>query len=156
MSFGGFSGQAYSPAGDKNRYLLPPSFRKPVKESSGGKVLCLDKHNRWNCLIGFGLSRNDELSSQLDREEERALRLGQEFDYDLRASQLFGFSQLPFDESGRFIMPDHLRALGGISDGLYFQGAGRFSRFGTPISYMKWGKSGKLLKLPALALCLMH
>ena len=140
MSFGGFSGQAYSPAGDKNRYLLPPSFRKAVKESSGGKVLCLDKHNRWNCLIGFGLSRNNELSSQLDREEERALRLGQEFDYDLRASQLFGFSQLPFDESGRFIMPDHLRALGGISDGLYFQGAGRFFTIWNPDQLYEMGQ----------------
>jgi len=81
VSFGGYSGQAFSPAGDKNRFVLPPSFRKAVKESSGGRILCLDKHDRWNCLVGFGLSRNEELSAQIDREEERALRLGRDFDY---------------------------------------------------------------------------
>ena len=139
MSFGGYSGQAFSPPGDKNRFVLPPSFRKAVKESSGGRILCLDKHDRWNCLVGFGLSRNDELNAQIDREEERALRLGRDFDYDLRASQLFGFAQVPFDDSGRFIMPDHLRMLGRVDDGLYFQGAGRFFTIWNPDELSQMG-----------------
>lgn len=139
MSFGGYSGQAFSPAGDKNRFVLPPSFRKAVKESSGGRILCLDKHDRWNCLVGFGLSRNDELNAQIDREEERALRLGRDFDYDLRANQLFGFAQVPFDDSGRFIMPDHLRTLGRVDDGLYFQGAGRFFTIWNPDELSQMG-----------------
>ena len=132
MSFGGYSGQAYSPVGDKSRYVLPPLFRKAVKESSDSKTLCLAKHDRWECLIGFGLSRKNELDEQLDREEERALRLNRDFDRDLRASQLFGFSELPFDDSGRFVMPDHLRALAGIEDGLYVQSAGRFFTLWNP------------------------
>ena len=133
MSFGGYSGQAYSPAGDKSRFVLPPLFRKAVKESSNGRVLCLAKHDRWNCLIGFGLSRKEELEDQLDREEERALRLGKDdFDRDLRANQLFGFVEIPFDDSGRFVMPDHLRTLGRVEDGLYFQGAGRFFTIWNP------------------------
>ena len=132
MSFGGYSGQAYSPAGAKSRFVLPPLFRKAVKESSGGRILCLAKHDRWNCLIGFGLSRKDELEAQLDREEERAIRLAQDFDRDLRAMQLFGFVELPFDDSGRFVMPDHLRTLGRVEDGLYFQGAGRFFTIWNP------------------------
>lgn len=133
MSFGGYSGQAYSPAGDKSRFVLPPLFRKAVKESSEGRVLCLAKHERWNCLVGFGLSRKAELEVQLDREEERALRLGKDdFDRDLRANQLFGFVEIPFDDSGRFVMPDHLRSLGRVEDGLYFQGAGRFFTIWNP------------------------
>lgn len=132
VSFGGYSGQAYSPAGDKSRFVLPPLFRKAVKESSDGRILCLAKHDRWNCLVGFGLSRKGELEAQLDREEERAIRLGQDFDRDLRANLLFGFVELPFDDSGRFVMPDHLRTLGRINDGLYFQGAGRFFTIWNP------------------------
>ena len=91
MSFAGYSGQAYSPAGDKGRFVLPPLFRKAVKESSEGRVLCLAKHERWNCLTGFGLSRKSELEDQLEREEDRAIRLDKDFDRDLRAMQLFGF-----------------------------------------------------------------
>lgn len=139
MAFGGYSGQAYSPAGDKSRFVLPPLFRKAVKESSDGRVLCLAKHDRWNCLIGFGLSRKDELEAQLDREEERAIRLTQDFDRDLRAMQLFGFVELPFDDSGRFVMPDHLRTLGRVEDGLYFQGAGRFFTIWNPAELAQMG-----------------
>lgn len=106
--------------------MLPPAFRKAVKESSGGnRTLCLAAHDRFDCLIGFGLSHVDKLGEQLDREEERAIRLGiHDFDRDVRAAQLFGFEQLPFDDSGRFVMPEHLKELGKVTDGLYFQAAG--------------------------------
>lgn len=139
VSFGGYSGQAFSPAGDKGRYTLPPLFRKAVKESSDNRTLCLAKHDRWDCLTGFGLSRKGELEEQLDREEERAIRMQQEFDRDLRAMSLFGFVEVPFDESGRFVMPDHLRALAGIEDGLYFQGAGRFFTIWNPVKLSAMG-----------------
>ncbi|TCD06186.1 division/cell wall cluster transcriptional repressor MraZ [Erythrobacteraceae bacterium CFH 75059] len=132
MAFAGYSGQAYSPAGDKGRFVLPPLFRKAVRDSSDGRVLCLAKHERWNCLIGFGLSRKDELEAQLDREEELNTRLGRDYDRDLRASQLFAFTEVPFDDSGRFVMPDHLRTLAAIGEGLYFQGAGRFFTMWNP------------------------
>jgi len=126
-AFGGYSGQAFSPAGDKGRFVLPPAFRKAVKDSSGCRTLCLAAHDRFDCLVGFGLSRTEKLDAQLEREEERAIRLGlQDFDREVRAQQLFGFEQLPFDESGRFVMPEHLRDLGKVGDGLYFQGAGDF------------------------------
>ena len=125
---GAYNGQAYSLGGDKGRFALPPACRKAVKEASGGsKTLCLVAHERFDCLVGFGLSRIDKLHEQLDREEERAIRLQQDdFDRDVRAGQLFQFEQLPFDDSGRFVMPEHLKELGKIEDGLYFQGAGEF------------------------------
>lgn len=140
MSFGGYSGQAYSPAGDKGRFVLPPLFRKAVKDSSDGRVLCLMKHPKWNCLVGFGLSRKQELDAQLDREEELAARLGNEFDRDTRAMQLFGFQEMPFDDSGRFVMPDHLRSLANIEEGLYFQGGGRFFTLWNPAELAKMGE----------------
>mgnify|MGYP006304381369 FL=1 len=126
--FSGYNGQAFSPAGDKGRFVLPPTFRKAVKESSGGtKTLCLAVHDIYDCLVGFGLSRMDELHEQLDKEEERAIRLGlTDFDPDVRAQQLFGFEQIPFDDSGRFVMPEHLKDLGKVDDALYFHGAGKF------------------------------
>jgi MraZ protein len=99
-----------------------------VKESSGGnRILCLAAHDRFDCLIGFGLSRTEKLAEQLEREEDRAIRMADaSFDRDVRAQQLFGFEQLPYDDSGRFVMPEHLRDLGKVGDGLYFQGAGDF------------------------------
>lgn len=134
LLFGGFSGQAFSPAGDKGRFVLPPLFRNSVKESSDGKILCIDNHPRFTCLVGFGLSRMSELETQLEREEDRA---GPDFDRDTRAQQLFGFARVPFDDSGRFVLPDHLRMLAKIDDALFFQGGGRNFTIWNPAELMK-------------------
>jgi len=137
---------------------LPPAFRKAVKDSSGGsRTLCLAAHDRFDCLIGFGLSRTAKLEQQLEREEERAIRLGDAgFDRDVRAQQLFGFEQLPFDDSGRFVMPEHLKELGKIEGGLYFQGAGAFFFVWNPAQLAQMGPEWKgaqasCLKLAAAA-----
>ena len=42
------------------------------------------------------------------------------------ALQLYGFAEVPFDDSGRFIMPEHLVDLGNVGDGLFFSAAGTF------------------------------
>ena len=127
-----YSGHGFSLRGEKSRFVLPPAFRKMVTESSGDRVLCLAKHERWNCLTGFGLSRREEFADQIDREEERALRREEDFDRDLRAMQLYGFAELPFDASGRFVMPDYLADLGRLEHGVFFNGAGSFFTIWNP------------------------
>lgn len=121
-----FSGQGFSLLGEKGRFVLPPDFRKAVRDSGQGeRILCLAKHPRWKCLTGFGLSRVDEFESELDREEDVALERGLDFDREERAQQLYGFAKVPFDDSGRFILPDRYFRLGGLSDAAYFQGGGK-------------------------------
>ena len=135
-----FSGQGFSLRGEKSRFVLPPAFRKPVAEASDGRILCLAKHERWNCLTGFGLSRRDEFEAQIEREEERAIRLGKDYDPDLRRIQLFGFVEVPFDVSGRFIMPEHLQGLANLQEGVFFQGAGSFFTLWNPVELAKLGE----------------
>lgn len=152
MAFAGYSGQAYAPAGDKSRYVLPPSFRKAVRESSDGRILCLAKHERWKCLVGFGLSRKAELDDQIDREEERATRLEKDFDRETRSSQLHGFVEIPFDDSGRFVMPEYLKNLANIDDGIYAQGGGRFFTLWAPAELAKMGDDWAAAKAACKAL----
>ena len=129
----GYSGQGFSLRGEKNRLALPSAFRKAVTDSSGGeRVLCVAKHDRWKCLTGFGLSRTERFEEYLDREEERATRLGNDFDRDLRSMQLWGFEQIPFDASGRFVLPDHLAELGNLRDEVFVHGAGEFFTLWSP------------------------
>jgi MraZ protein len=135
-----FSGQGFSLRGEKSRFVLPPQFRKVVKDSSGGnRTLCLAKHERWNCLAGFGLSRSEDFAAQLDREEMIALQAGRDYDRDLRATQLYGFAEVPFDDSGRFIMPEHLIDLGMVGEGLFFSGAGPFFTIWNPAELARMG-----------------
>lgn len=128
-----YAGQGFSPKGEKGRFVLPADFRASVKSSSDGqRVLCLDKHDRFPCLVGFGLSRDREFAAQLDREEEIAIARDREFDRDLRSLQLYGYLKVGFDESGRFILPDHLAGLAGIGEALYFHGGGAFFTLWNP------------------------
>ena len=142
---GSYSGHGYSPSGDKGRFVLPPAFRKAVKESSGGsKTLCLAVHDKFDCLVGFGLSRIEKLQQRLDDEQSRAIEMRDtEFDYDTRAQQLFGFEQIPFDDSGRFVMPDHLKELGNVGEGLFCQGAGDFFLVWNPEELERMGPAYK-------------
>ncbi len=152
MGFGGYSGQAFSPVGDKSRFVLPPMFRKAVKESSDGRILCLTKHDRWNCLVGFGLSRKLDFDKQLDREEEMAFKFQREFDRETRSSQLNGFTEVSFDDSGRFNMPDYLRDLASIQDGVYFQGGGPFFTMWNPVELQRMGDDWAAAKAACMAL----
>jgi MraZ protein len=136
-----YNGTGFSLLRDKGRFVLPPQFRKTVRDSSGDKpLLCVDKHDRWTCLIGFGLSRQDGFEAQLDREEMLAAQRGQDFDRELRSVQLGGFAQLPFDESGRFVLPEYLAELAHVEDQLYFQGAGQFFVIWSPAELAKMGQ----------------
>lgn len=120
-----YSGQGFSLLGEKGRFVLPPDFRKAVRDSGQGeRTLCLTKHSRWKCLIGFGLGRVAQFEAELDREERNKLDRGQDFDRELRAAQLYGFTQIPFDDSGRFVLPERFFKLGGIDSAIYFQGGG--------------------------------
>jgi len=136
----GYSGQGFSPRGEKGRYVLPPAFRNAIAPAAGDpRMLCLAKHDRWNCLTGFGLARTESFEAQLDREEESALRMGRDFDRELRSIQLWTFSEIPFDASGRFVMPDHLAELGDIDDAICFLGGGQFFTLWAPRQLYKMG-----------------
>ena len=122
-----YSGQGFSLLRDKNRFVLPNQFRGTVRESSAKDVLCLAKHDRWDCLTAFGLSRVGEFDQQIRDEQAQAIQSGnKDFDAEKRAFDLYSFYEVPFDGSGRFVMPEDLFSLAGIEDQLYFQGAGRF------------------------------
>ena len=116
------------------------AFRKEVRAASeDNRLLCIDKHDRWNCLVGFGTTRRIELKRKLEREQDRADDRGNDFDYDERASELFGFETIPFDDSGRFVMPSHLTGLANIKTGLFFRGAEDFFTMWEPEELFKMG-----------------
>ncbi|HOB15286.1 MAG TPA: division/cell wall cluster transcriptional repressor MraZ [Novosphingobium sp.] len=135
-----YSGQGFSLLGEKGRFVLPPDFRKAVRDSGRGeRILCLAKHPRWKCLTGFGLGRVDEFEGELNREEGIALERGLDFDRDHRAQQLYGFAKVPFDESGRFVLPERYFKLGALADALFFQGGGKMFTIWNPEELAKMG-----------------
>lgn len=122
-----YRGQGFSLRRDKNRFVLPNLFRGTVRASSEDKpILCLAKHDRWNCLVGYGLSRTYEFEDIIERDREFAMKSGQPFDRDALAITLYNYQEVPFDGSGRFVLPEDLATLAEVDDQLYFQGAGQY------------------------------
>lgn len=121
-----YNGPGFSPQRDKGRFVLPAGFRSTLKESSGGMTVCLGRDAKHNCLVGFGLSRKVEMWEQYEREARRAVDNGIEFDAVERGTSLFGFSDITFDDSGRFTMPKEVATSANIQDELFFMGGGMF------------------------------
>ena len=148
-----FYGVGFSSRGEKGRFVLPPTFRRLVKEASNGsRVLCLNKHERWPCLTGFGTTRRDFIDDQVDKEEAAALVRGGEFDRDLRLGQLSGFVDVPFDDSGRFVFPDYLATLAGLGDEAFFNGNGPFFTIWNPAALAKMGTGWEAMQAACTAL----
>ena len=120
-----FRGQEVTLKSGTDRFVLPPEIRKLVRQSSANeRILCLQPHPTLPCLVGFGLSREEELEAQIDKEEANAIALGREYNRLRRQTELFGFLTFPFDDSGRFVLPSNFIKHARITDRLYFQGAG--------------------------------
>jgi MraZ protein len=94
-----YTGQGFSPKGDKDRYVLPAAFRSRVTESSGNQnLLLVTLHPAYNCLVGYGTSHRD------------------------RQARLIDAVEVTYDNSGRLIIPAHLRQIAGIDEAIYFHG----------------------------------
>jgi MraZ protein len=133
-----YQGQDFTLQRDKNRFVLSTLLRGTVRTSSGGEsILCLAKHDRWPCLIGFGLSREEEFPRILA--EEQAL-YGKDFDRDMRSFNLYNYTKVPFDGSGRFVLPEPLATVAGIDREIYYQGAGEFFTLWDPEALAAYAK----------------
>ena len=135
-----YNGKGFSLRGEKNRLVLPAALRKDVIASSEGeRMLCLAKHHNWTCLIGFGLSRVETFDAFLDSEQDRATRLGKDFDRDALSMSLYGYESVPFDPSGRFVLNDDIAEVGNLTEEVFFHGAGEFFTLWEPAELYAMG-----------------
>lgn len=126
-----YSGSGISAIDDKGRLSVPAFLRKDLIASSDGRTVCVGKHEKWDCLVGFGLSRKIDMLADIDREENNAIARGEEYDRDLASFKKFhSIKDLSFDASGRFGLPDGHRVMGNLSDKVIF--------FGTGLTFCLW------------------
>jgi len=72
--------------------------------------------------------------------ERIALDRGVDFDRDHRSTQLNSFAKVPFDDSGRFVLPERFFKMGGIEAAIYFQGGGLQFTIWDPRELAKMGQ----------------
>ena len=94
----------------------------------------------------------------LQRDEARALDAGRDVDRDNIGRLAFGTGEeLPFDASGRFILPAFYRETAGLTDLAFFIGIGERFEIWNPQAILKGrgrcGNAEESCRLPAFATC---
>jgi len=120
-----FRGYGLQGIDGKGRVAIPAQMRLTIERNSPDSKILIDPHAVDPCLTAADLGWSDLLMAQLQRDEERALDAGQPFDRHNSARNAFGRGDsVPFDSSGRFILPPFLRMKAKLENLAFFVGAG--------------------------------
>ena len=121
-----FNGSALSAVDAKGRLSVPAFIRGVIERRSDAKAVVIGMHEVSPCLNAYdrGYARN--LHAEIERRrliEESAG--GDVAAHHARARRTFGLTEdVPYDTSGRIILPPMMRRKGGIEDLALFVGVG--------------------------------
>jgi MraZ protein len=120
-----FRGYALNAIDAKGRVAIPAPFRKIIELNSKEPFLVIAKHDADPCLAGYDREWAKLLQARIDREEERALDAGTQFDLHNANRRAFTLAEdAGFDASGRFIMPRFFLDKVKLADWVLFLGTG--------------------------------
>lgn len=132
-----FSGNAFSLADGKGRFVLPLEMRKQVKLGSGNENrLVTSFHDKHPCATGFGTIFRQQQEDSIAARALAAMNRGDDYDEDAEREKLFPLmDDINFDDGGRFFLPDDLKRASGITDAIFFVGVSRYIQMWNPASY---------------------
>jgi len=123
---GRYQGHGIGLVDDKGRVAIPAPLRAtlaanaPRADGKGGGSIVVGAHEDSPCLIAYDPAYLDILADDLDRREAESLRDGR-YDRNIKRAAASG-EEVPFDGSGRFVMPDFPRFHAGIEEHAFFYG----------------------------------
>jgi MraZ protein len=128
---GFYKGHALNAIDAKGRVAIPADLRTVIElntprgdEPIGkGRNFILSNHERSPCLTGYDEGWSQLLYERINRDEEIERAAGRSFDRDNANRAAFGNAlDMPYDNSGRFILPGFLRQKGQLEDLAFFYG----------------------------------
>ncbi len=120
-----FKGYALQGIDGKSRVALPAPMRLIVEREGGEPKLTLTDDRKRGCLRASDKGWANRLYDRTSADAERSLDAGREIDRDEIGSSALGpLDDVPFDGSGRFILPPFLKDKGKLTTLAFFWGAG--------------------------------
>ncbi len=121
-----FQGSALNAVDAKGRLSVPAFVRNVIERSSEARAIVIGAHEVSPCLTAYGRSYARNLYKEMERrrlaEEDRGGTLQ---DHYARARRAFGMTEdVPYDTSGRIVLPPMMRRKGKIEDLALFVGVG--------------------------------
>lgn len=115
-----FRGNALNAVDAKGRLSVPAFIRQKIELRSDDKVLVLVPHADFPCLVGYDTNHSATL---LERAEQRLGEDPETAEEMQMQAALFGSAMdVPYDTSGRIILPPRLKRRAEIADGALFIG----------------------------------
>jgi MraZ protein len=121
-----FQGSALNAVDAKGRLSVPAFVRNVIERRSDERAIVIGAHEVSPCLTAYGRNYARNLWSDIERrrlaDEGRGTGLE---DHYARARRMFGMTEdVPYDTSGRIILPPMMRRKGRIEDLALFVGVG--------------------------------
>ncbi len=109
----------------KGRVAIPAFLRTAIEKNGDGRFVTIAKHDASPCLIGYDRGWTRHLREQLRVDEISERAAGREFDRHNANRRAFGLvEEVPYDASGRFIIPGFMKEKAGLTDTAFFFGTG--------------------------------
>jgi MraZ protein len=138
-----FNGSALNAVDAKGRLSIPAFIRSVVERRSDAKAIVVGAHEVDPCLTAYDRGYSRHL--HIENERRRLLEEGQSGSGDnvghfRRARRTFGLTEdVPYDPSGRIILPPMMRRKGRIEDLALFVGVGGTFEIWNPLTALEHG-----------------
>ena len=117
-----FRGSALNAIDAKGRLSVPAFIRQKIERRSDEKILVLSPHPQFDCLVGYDTNHSAVMQEKAEK------RLGENPDplaeLEMQAGLFAGTVDLPYDASGRIILPNRLKKRAEIGELAMFIGMG--------------------------------
>lgn len=148
---GRYQGDGIGLVDDKGRVAIPPALRAtlaanaPKSNGKDGGTIVIGAHQRHRCLIAYDPNYLDILGDSLDRREAENTGADGEFDYNIKRRAASG-EAVPFDGSGRFIMPRFPRFHAAIGEHALFYGVFDYIEIWDPKTLVETPDAPEIMK----------
>lgn len=132
-----YQGDGIALVDDKGRVAIPPTLRQqlaanaPKADGKTGGTVIIGAHQSHQCLIAYDQGYLDLLAARLEKQESEHEAATGAPDFNILRSGASG-EPVPFDGSGRFIMPEFPRFHANIGTHAFFYGTLRYIEIWDP------------------------
>jgi len=129
-----FQGSALNAVDAKGRVSVPSFLRSVIERRGDARTIVLAKNDNFSCLSAYDPAyaalRHEKLERLLEKQETDPAA---ELDYARRTMMAFGATEeVPYDSSGRIIVPPMMRKKGRLEELALFIGVGETFQIWNP------------------------
>lgn len=155
-----FRGYALQGVDDKGRVAIPAALRStletntpPRADGKDARQVVISIHEEGACLTGFDTVAANEQVADLKRREADVVGTSGTRNWEMLRLGIGPSETLPFDASGRFILPGFPRDEAGIEDLAFFYGVGESFEIWDPRRLIKHPTAPDAMKAACRYLC---